>query len=430
MSLVKPLIAAMSLAVFSQAAVAANITVDGDNKGNLDLMAKGMYVATGKDNGFDPNYGTALYFKIKYTTPSWNGLTASAGYHTVGDMGLNNVTADDKVASGMYASPDQSMNGVLGDLSLKFKSEDVELFAGRMQYDSPLTTAAISTLPSFHQVIGAKFQVNPMLNFGVTQMSQMAFGARTFTEFGLIGEKTITGGTAVSPMNQQAEFIKIADTVNGGADNENGLFMASLSYQPTKATQVNLWNYRADNITSTMYLDAGQKYKLANKTAVKIDAQYLKQTDIGDLGMDIDYQMFGAKATYIAQGWKAYVAFNESFGDTEMLNAWGGDPAYTSSMFSRNAYREDVSAFKVGGMYKIAPKWSVMASYANYGQSQTSVGTLTPTTDACEGNMVVTWKQSKKAIYKLTYAKRSSEYDTMTTDRTQSHARLVGVWKF
>ncbi|QKI89452.1 OprD family outer membrane porin [Thiomicrorhabdus xiamenensis] len=431
----KPVIAAVALGLVSNIAYAKNITIDGEDKGNLDLMFKVMTIVDGKDNGFDPNYGTSELLKMKYTTPSFNGVRFSAGSYITGDLlGTNDNTldADQKLARGMYVTNDQSAEQLLGELHLKGQHGSFDWFAGRVIYDSPLTTAAVSTMPNFHTGAGATFKVNESFKVGLAQITQIAFGARAATEWGLIGEGTGTAGTAINPLDKQAEFLDIADaTIANNTENTNGITTLNASYKLGKNANISLWNYYAEDISNNVYVSADNKFPLADKRAIKVELQYLNQTNVGaDLAGDLDYSLAGAKATYITPKWSAYVAANNSFGDTKMLNAWGGDPAYTSSIFSRNAYRENVTAFKVGAKYKITPKWILSASYADYGQSDTSTATLTPSSDATEANVTLVWKMNKNTLFKLFHSSRTSEYDTDSNDRTQAHTRLAAVVKF
>lgn len=176
---------------------------------------------------------------------------------------------------------------------------------------------------------------------------------------------------------------------------------------------------------------------------LKLSGQYLNQSAAGDeLAGDIDFNMYGIKAALGSKKWGAFIAMNQSSGDTGMFNAFSGDPGYTSSQFSRNEYRENVTAYKVGGSYKIAPKWKVMASYANYGQSDTTVpvvpgiditngSTVTAQTDATELDLAVMWKPTKKTMIKVTHAQRVSEYDGFNgADLTMGHTRLIAVANF
>ncbi|MCK5727506.1 MAG: hypothetical protein KAH22_11870, partial [Thiotrichaceae bacterium] len=170
--------------------------------------------------------------------------------------------------------------------------------------------------------------------------------------------------------------------------------------------------------------------------------QYLTQSDVGDkLAGDIDFNLLGVKAKIGNKKWGAFIAANKSSGDTAMFNAWGGDPGYTSSIFSRNEYRENVTAVKVGGQYNISKKLTLSGGYANYGQSDTKApakvlkiapsGLVTPLTDAQELDIALTWQPKKNVKIKLFHANRISEYDgTNRKDLTQAHTRLIGVFKF
>jgi len=71
-----------------------------------------------------------------------------------------------------------------------------------------------------------------------------------------------------------------------------------------------------------------------------------------------------------------HVSFNHS-GSSRILNPWSGDPAYTSTFFSRNAYRADVDAYKVGFNYDIRKNLKLITYYADYGTSSTP-GTFAP----------------------------------------------------
>jgi hypothetical protein len=84
--------------------------------------------------------------------------------------------------------------------------------------------------------------------------------------------------------------------------------------------------------------------------------------------------LFGLKLSVNYEKISAYIAYNHS-GDSKLLNPFGGDPAYTSSFFSRNAYRANVDAYKLGAVYKVKDNFKIIASYANYGKSST-IGTF------------------------------------------------------
>ncbi|MEA3374347.1 MAG: hypothetical protein U9Q62_11745 [Campylobacterota bacterium] len=115
-----------------------------------------------------------------------------------------------------------------------------------------------------------------------------------------------------------------------------------------------------------------------------------------------------------------------------MYNIFGSDPAYTSSLFSRNQYRQDVKAYKVGGTYTIIKGLKVLGSYANYGKSKTvNSSGWTPTTDAYEVDVCLKYKPDNAWDLRLCNAIRSSEYDSYgDAERKMNHIRVIAAYTF
>ncbi|MFT7005182.1 MAG: hypothetical protein ACJAWW_002555, partial [Sulfurimonas sp.] len=185
-----------------------------------------------------------------------------------------------------------------------------------------------------------------------------------------------------------------------------------------------------------LYAEVEYKYPVMKGTKLTVSAQYLTQTAVGDELVsdtfgDVDYNMMGAKVKVGNKKWSAYVAYNKS-GDTDtgFFNAWGADPAYTSSMFTRNAYRQDVSAYKIGGHYAIMKGLKLIASYANYGQSKTKGLGVFATEDAYEADIILAYKPTKAWTLKVFNAIRNSEYGTFATETDMNHFRAVASYKF
>jgi len=439
--LMKPIVGAIALSMMTATAVAAE-TPAKDNGGKLTAQVKLQHVVDAKDNNYDPNTGTAEMFTLKYLSSNMNGLKVGMGFYAVGDLFENTDLDIDpgRPASGLYVTGDASLKAVLGEFYLDYNRNNLNVYGGRMMFKSPFTTSAESTLPDFHTVVGAKYKVNKSFNVGLAQMTQMSIAARGANEFGLIGEGTGTGGITQSPVAlARAEFHDIAVVALGeGAESTNGLTILNASFKPSKKMNVSGWGYMAHDIYNALYVDANHVTPLKGKK-LKLSGQYLTQSAAGDeLAGDIDFNMVGLKATVANKKWAAFVAMNQSSGDTGMFNAFSGDPGFTSSQFSRNEYRENVTAYKVGGKYKVAPKWTVGGGYANYGQSDTTVGTVPgmgvagiAQTDATELDMFVMWKPTKKTMIKVTHAQRVSEYDgSEGADLTMGHTRLIAVANF
>ncbi|MCK5855667.1 MAG: hypothetical protein KAG56_10630, partial [Sulfurovaceae bacterium] len=118
--------------------------------------------------------------------------------------------------------------------------------------------------------------------------------------------------------------------------------------------------------------------------------------------------------------------------DGGILNAWGANPGYTSSIFSRNEYRSNVDAYKATIIYKPMKKFKIMLSYADYGKSDmfNKKYKTAPMTDATERDIALIYKPRKDTTIKLFNADRTSEYSTSKKERTQNHTRLIVNFRF
>ncbi len=443
----KTTVGIMSLCLLSAPVFAANHKKSGDNKAKVNLSIKAMTIIGAEDNGYDPNDGSSYVMKLKYKSPSWNNVKLGVGMYTSGDIfnltdfGTGNTK---RVARGMFLNGDGSEVSQLGELYLNYKAGNNRFYGGRMMYKTPLTRNTYSTMPNFYTVFGASTKALANTKFGISQITQMSFGARAMTDFGLIGEGTGSAGAATRPANiGQAEFHDIYTITTGKTDEDtNGITVLSAEYNPTKKIKLALWNFHVDDIANNIYFQADGTIPLTGKK-VKLSGQFLSQSDTGDQHAgELDFNMLGLKASIGNKQWGAAIAYNTSSGDTAMLNAWGGDPAFTSSIFSRNAYRENVDAYKISARYKLRKNLTLKMGYANYGQSDTSAparavrvgttGRVNAMTDAEELDIVLIWKAQKNLTLRLMHANRTSEYDGSGNGRdlTMAHTRLIAVYKF
>jgi hypothetical protein len=290
----------------------------------------------------------------------------------------------------------------------------------------------------------------------------MSYGARAATDWGLIGEGTPTGGAGLDPREEspqpngirQGRFYDISQAAVGqNAPSTTGITLLNAKYSGVENLTLNAWNFYADDIANSVYLDGDYVIPVKSlKSKVKISAQYLRQRGVGDeitvtptsgplnTRTSLDYSMLGAKVALGNKKWSVYGAFNSSSGDTYFFNGFGGDPAYTSTIFSRNAYRENVDAWKIGGSFSPIKGVKLMAHYADYGQSDTLGygGLNVPSqTDAKELDLIAVWKPNKEWLLKAFYADRTSEYNGATppsgpggSDKTQEHFRVIAQYNF
>ena len=444
---------AMAACAFALPVTAADIEAGGKDLGQVNGEFKVMHILGAADNGYDPSEGTAYLVKLKYLTPSWNNAKLGIGFYNAGDfLNMTDFDAaatdpDKRLARGMFVTDDGSEKSLMGEFYLNYAGEGFEINAGRQLYTTPLTDITYSTMPNFHTAFGISTTAVSDLKLSFDQVTQMSFGARAATDYGLIGENTRTAGASYSPvLLGQAEFhdISLIATGDETADTD-GISVFGATYSGIKGAEISAWDYYGHDISNIFYLEGGYGMPVGGMK-LKLDAQYLNQGELGSLVEDqgflgfengIDFDLFGLKATLKGDKWMAYVAYNKSNGDTGMFNSWGGDPAYTSSIFSRNAYRENVSAYKIGVKYNILKNFFVMLSHADYGQSDTVTrfrpGTplVEPTSDAKETDLVLVYKPMKELMLKLFHANRTSEYDDFGgVERTQKHTRLVASYTF
>jgi hypothetical protein len=420
---------------------AVDLTFDEKDFGKLVGQVKGMSVLHGLDNGYDPETGSAYLLKLKYITPRFRGISAAATGYLTGDLfGLTDW--DKKVARGMFVDDQGDDTAQLGEIYARYDSAGGQAFGGRMGLDTPMTKNAYSTIPNLYTAVGMAGRPIEGLTLGLGHIFEMSFGARAMTDFGLIGEATGTAGATVKPNTiGQAKFHRISTvTLGEDAPRTEGITTFMASYAGLKKATLRLWDYYAYDIANTIYVDADGAIPVSSRLKLDLGGQFLYQNDVGDslLG-SLDFFLFGIKAGIVGANWSMHGIFNNSAGDTGLANPWGGDPAYTSTTFSRNAYRKDVNAWGVRGKYEIIKGLTFTAEYVDYGKSDTvgsvsSVGEgLTAIDDAIEWDLALVWKppQVKGLMIRTFYANRTSEYNgSNNKELKQSHWRVIVAYDF
>jgi len=435
---------------------AASVDVDGYRAGDLTLQFKGMTVIDDIENGYAPSNGSGYLVKLKYETGEvfTDGLKVGVGMYVNGDAGLTEwdekKTDSNKGAYGMVVDDEGDSKALMGELYLKYSNDYFNATAGRQMIKTPLTVIKTSLMPNFYEAAMLDFKPLDGLKVTAGHITGMSFGSRAAADWGMIGERTGTAGVGTMLTNDpkntysatpaqlidQAEFYNIGEIA--GLGDTNGRSVLGLTYTGIKNLQADFWVYHSDDIADDFYTELKYKIPVAKGMAVKLSAQYLAQKDTGDsLAGEKNFNMLGAKAAFGTKKWGVFAAFNSSGDESDALegqyfNAWGADPAYTSSIFSRNAYRDNVDAYKVGGHYVIMKGLKLMMNYASYGKSDTTNGnngTSVAVDDAYEVDTILVYKPSKKWMYKIFNARRVSEYNVGDSAR-QNHYRLIASYTF
>ncbi|MDD3475907.1 MAG: OprD family outer membrane porin [Sulfurimonas sp.] len=434
----------------------ADIDVNGYKGGTLDFMLKGIYVIDDKKNGWAPNDGGGYLVKLKYETPDTivDNLKVGVGMYVNGDGGLTDWTPDDggKAAGGLVVDKDGKSKALMGELYVSYKHEYFDAKLGRQTLDTPLTKIQVSLMPNFYEAYMLGTNVIDGLRLTAGQITKMSMGSRAATDFGLIGEGSTTGGAATKFVQQggtveQARFLSMGK-IAGLTGDTDGRTILGATYSGIKNLKADLWAYHSDDVVNDYYAELGYKIPVVDDMAVSLNAQYLMQKDTGNaLAGKKDFNMMGAKVALGTKKWGVYTAVNKS-GDqsdtaSEMgfFNAWGADPAYTSTIFSRNAYRDDVEAYIVGGHYMIMKGMKFMVDYAEYGKSDTKgraasgpTGVLSANDDAYEIDVALNYKYDENWFFRVFNSRRVSEYNGVTaggiTERRQNHYRIVASYTF
>ena len=450
---------------------AYDLKLGGTDYGTLVGTIRAQTILSAKNNGYDPNSGNAYTVMAKYLSPTWNGFRFTTAAYLNGDIfgttDFDPTPHEGRTGLGMFIAHDGIQKGQLTIVNLTYGNERIYGFAGRAPVDTPLTHNTYNLVPNSYTALRIGAKPVEGLDFSLGQITQMSFGSRAMTDFGLIGEGTGTAGATQLPNQEgigQARFLNLGQIALGpDASDITGMTVASLSYAGLPHTKLSLWDYYVQDIANNIYFDVDAKIPL-NGLKVDLGAQYLHQDDVGNGTRGIggansaaikanfgsgrlDYDLFGLKAGLIGpkKKWTAHAMWNSSGGDTAFFNAFGGDPAYTSSIFSRNAYRKNVDAWGLRGSYEIIPGLRFMAAYFDYGKSQT-IGAVpyvsplaVPTSNANELDLVLNWKpkQVKGLTIRTFYVNRTSEYNDfvnpkteVAADATQSHWQLIAIYQF
>lgn len=408
--------------------------------GVLSGKLKAMHILSDKTNTFAPEDGSGYLVSLKYITPELvNGLKFGAGLYINGDTGLTDWDSGKRNALGMFVADRGDDTVLLGEAYLDYSTDKFNAKIGRQIFNTPLTTIQWSLMPNFYETAVVSTKALDDFAFTLAHVSKMSYGSRAASDWGLIGEKTKTAGVSrpmatQSPTGiEQANFIDIGDAAVGV--NTDGITLFNATYNGIENMTLNFWDYYAYDIANMIYLDTEYTLPVQKDMKLTLNAQYLNQTNVGDdLAGELNYSMWGAKAKFGNKKYSAYIAYNRSNDNdngASFINPWGADPAYTSSLFSRNAYRQDVSAYKIGGHVMVLKGLKFMVSYADYGKSKTiGWATASATDTATEADIVLVYKPNSSWMFKIFNAIRTSEYNSDDVERKMDHVRAIVSYTF
>lgn len=443
--------------------------------------------------------GSVIGGKLKYQTGALYGLRFGAALYTVHDTGLTKEDYKKKdgynqMAQGLHGD-DMGMGGysTLGEAYASYHFSNTDLTYGRQEFKTPMTENAVTIIPNLYEGTVATIKEFSDVTVTAAHILKMQYGTRAATDAALIGDGVygITSGAGygfvlpVVALNTgvvtdgygkqvfqdmgEATFGRTGAVGTAARMDTAGVTSLGIDYKKGDF-KLRAWDYYAHELYNTIYGDV--EYKLnAGPAKLTLGAQILKQDDVGDFATSaganqlktirnvthpssatplyktkmsedgsIDALLWGAKAQADIGDFSFSAAYNKNE-DGHVINAWGGDPAYTSMIFARNEYRADTTAYKLGAEYdlkSIVPGLKFIYNHANY---DTDVQTWTGTTGATNGTKsVIRNEQTEVDDYVLHYAVPSVkglffrlfhvQRDNDTRQYEQEHTRLIANLSF
>ncbi|MEA3229245.1 MAG: hypothetical protein U9P38_09265 [Campylobacterota bacterium] len=440
----------------------------------LDAKVSLYHILKDKSNEYAPNNATVYSANLKLTSPEFFKTTLSVGAYIVGDVGLTGDDSDSdiKVAKGLLLGDATSGDdsdvketvALLSETYLKYRDDALLVNIGRQSLNTPMTKNKYSTMPNFYEAVDLDYIFFKPLSIKLGYITRMAYGSRSISDFGLIGDATATAGASYASKGRSAEFINMGaiatatktsstdQTVKLGKESD-GVSMIALKY---KDSDINLqsWYYFADDISHILYLEAGYSL-LFSGIKMDVSAQYLAQ-DYQDRfkNLSVNNNLYNKNSSIV--GTKISFKYNKTTNislnytnsnDASFFTPWGGDPLYTTTLVSRNSYRPDVQAYKIDLKQNLPiDGMKIMLAYADYGKSDLWTSfkqggkiykNVTPYSKGKEFDLVLSYKPVKNLLTKMMYVIQTNEFDgVIATDgitkaeRTMNHLRFIAVYKF
>ena len=416
------------------------ITID---DGSIHGYIRAHHIFSGTDNGFDKVTGSTLGLGLGYGLEVTSGLKIGAEFYGVMDSGLTD-TDEKLIAYGQFMntikSPNELDAGYAWGAHIRYEGEGFKVQLARSQFKSPMTKIQITHVPNLYEY--ARLDADILGgNASLSYITKMSYGSRSAADWGLIGEFTGTAGMYAIPFDvdgagpkpylERGTYYSIDETLKAGTTDSNGILVFGYE-KKIKKLNIKVWDFLVDDVLNNIFVEADYKFPLGKGKGLKISGHIWNQ-DISNASYEKAYggTLFGAEAVLKWGKVIGKLAY-ETKDDGGLLNAWGSNPGYTSSIFSRNEYRSNVDAYKATLVYTPIKGLKLMASYADYGKSDTFNAKYksAPTDDASEMDLAIIYKPRADITLKLFNANRTSEYNSATKERTQNHTRLIMNFAF
>ncbi|MDY0115985.1 MAG: hypothetical protein RBR59_00235 [Sulfurimonadaceae bacterium] len=438
--------------------------------------------------------GSFIGGKLKYETGALYGLSLGTAMYTSHDTGLTKwdyLTKDgyNQVAGGLAGNKELPADGgrfnnytTIGEAYLNYKYSKTSAKIGRQPFASPMTTSEVTIIPNLYEAGVLTFKEVDGLTIQAAYLARMMYGTRATTEVQLIGDGVygiVSGAGFVhsKPTEGKERFYTMGEAAFGAnsggiKDNKNDNGVATLSVEYDKGPiKLRVWDYYAQDMFNTAYADIDYKMDVSG-AKLFFSAQALHQKDIGDFSTsnagkilsadrtvtdisgkkkrydtklatngEIDAFFWGLQAKAKMGDFMLNAAFTQNT-KGHIIDPWGGNFGYTSTIFSRDENRAETDAYKLGFNYDFGTLGVKGLKFIyNYGAYKSDVETTATYTGATRNAGMGShteksdehdfmFRYDSPDVKGLWFTLFHVERDNDTRDYKQSHTRLVANLNF
>ena len=310
---------------------------------------------------------------IGYKSPDFNGLTfAVAAYGTYG-FNIHDIDAD---ALGGALSYDKSLYGAgfddyafIGQAYINYKFSNTNIKAGRMRLDTPMAGADDARmLPNLFEAVvvsNTDIENTTLIGAHVFRETIGTFG----NVYGAGSMLSLQSGYGLGlglPGSASGSFENMGTValgeagIDGKAHETAGVTALAAIYTGVEGLKIQAWDYIAWDILNAVYLEGDYTIGINEAAKVKLSAQYINETEIGDnLAGKVNTNYVAGKITGFYDAFSAYVAFSTTGSNDDtvtnggVITPWGGMPAYTQGMVTRHQFFANTDAWKVAAAYNL-----------------------------------------------------------------------------
>jgi len=297
---------------------------------------------------------------IGYDTAVWNGLSAGVKFYATEGAKLHDGPRTSASYDPSLYGGDFDNYGFIGEAYLNYKMGNTNLKVGRQKLNTPLAGADDARmLPNLFEAAvlsNSDIQDTTLILAQVTKESVGTFG----NVYGVAGPLSLQSGYGLGyKEGTSGNFADMGVIALGKGTNTSGVTVAAAIYKGIEGMNLQAWNYYASDILNALYLSADYGFNASDAVKMKISAQYIGQSDVGDaLAGEVDSNYWAAKLSTSMGALSGYIAYSQT-GDSDgtmnggIITPWGGMPAYTQGMVTRHMFFADTATTKVAATYKM-----------------------------------------------------------------------------